>query len=182
MTNGTIPGEESLTPDVLPWERQEGETDNAYAAFQAYLNDEKRRVSDKGPTARKWSMTWLWASRAREYDIYMGRVDLEEKVRYRRKMEERHRQLASVALGKMVSWLNTFDEKKIAAMSVADATRLFDIAVRIERGAVGTANHEDLPDLAGQVEQEGSFESRLAAAKLDIPLDELADLLHERLG
>jgi hypothetical protein len=86
-----------LAGDLLPWERQPEGGELAYQAFRAWLDSDKRRVTDHGPTAKNWSMRWSWSMRAHEYDVYMGRVDLEEQVRYRRKMNERHRKMAAVA-------------------------------------------------------------------------------------
>lgn len=40
-----------LSGDTLPWERQPGEGERAYAAFKAWLDSEKRRVRDHGASA-----------------------------------------------------------------------------------------------------------------------------------
>jgi hypothetical protein len=37
----------------------------------------------------------------------MSRIDLEEQVRYRRKMNERHRRMAAVAQSKILEWLRS---------------------------------------------------------------------------
>jgi hypothetical protein len=171
-----------LNGDLLPWERQPSETEGAYQAFEAWLHSEKRRVIDHGASARNWSMRYHWAARAHEYDIYISRVDLEDQVRYRRKMNARHRQMASVAQSKLVQWLNTLDEAKIAKMSTADATRLLDVAVRIERAAVSGVGPEDLPDPYSEPPREnGSLEQRLIDAGLGGQLSDIANLLHKRL-
>ena len=128
-----------LSADLLPWERQPEEGELAYQAFRAWLDSDKRRVTDHGPTAKNWSMRHQWSYRAHEYDVYMARVDLEDQVRYRRRMNARHRQIGSVAQSKVVMWLNQLTDDKIAAMSPADATRLLDVAVRIERAATPAA-------------------------------------------
>jgi hypothetical protein len=88
-----------------------------------------RQAAGDGSRADRenWSMRWSWSMRAHEYDVYMARVDLEDQVRYRRRMNARHRQVASVAQSKVVQWLNGLDEKAISRMSAADATRLLDV-------------------------------------------------------
>ncbi len=113
----------------------------------------------------------------------MSRVDLEEQVRYRRKMNARHRQIGSVAQAKAVQWLNGLDAEKVARMSTADATRLLDVAVRIERMATSAVDAEDLPELPDR-EPKGamSLHQRLIEADLNVELSDIADLLHERLG
>jgi hypothetical protein len=171
--------QERLNPDLPPWERQPDETDRAYVAFKAWLDSDKRRVVDHGPTAANWSSRWQWSARAREYDVYMARVDLEDQVRYRRKMNDRHRRMASVALSKVVEWLGSVDPTR---MSTADATRLLDVAVRIERDATGIHTEDDLPPPHPEIPHEGSLEQRLIDAGLDVEMSDVARLLHERLG
>jgi hypothetical protein len=169
-----------LSADLLPWERQPEEGERAYEAFKAWLDSDHRRVRDHGPSALNWSSEWCWSARAHEYDIYISRVDLEEQVRYRQKMNERHRRMAAVAQSKVLEWLGSVDPTK---MSAADATRLLDVAVRIERAATrGAVSAEDLPDPHSEPAGEGSLEQRLIDAGLDVPMSEIAQLLHEKLG
>jgi hypothetical protein len=169
--------------DLLPWERQEGETDAAFAAFKAWLDSDKRQLKDFLSTARNWSARYHWSVRAHEYDIYLSRTDLEEQVRYRRKMNERHRRMAAVAQSKLVAWLNELDDANVARMTVADATRLWDVAVRIEQAATSAVSAaEDLPDPYSEPPRENGLQQRLRDAGLDVDMSELARLLHERLG
>jgi hypothetical protein len=120
--------------------------------------------------------------RARAYDIYMARVDLEEKVRYRRKMNERSRQMASVGQAKVVQWLNGLTEEKIAKISVADATRLWQVAERIQREATLAVDMDDLDDPPTEPARlEKSLKEKLRGAGLDVPMSELAQLLRERV-
>ena len=174
----------TLSGDILPWERQTGEGEKAYQAFREFLDSDKRRVSEHGPSSRNWSSEWSWSHRAHEYDVYLARVDLEDQVRYRRRMNERHRQLGAVAQGKVVAWLNSLTEDKVASMSTADVTRLLDVAVRIERAATSAADLDDIPDWAyGEpTPRDGSLKQRLIDAGLDVPMSDLARLLHEKLG
>lgn len=170
-----------LAPDLLPWERQPGEPEMAWQAFKNFLESDKRRVSDHGPSARNWSARYHWSHRAHEYDVYMARVDLEEQVRHRRKMNERHRRVAAVAQSKVVAWLNELDDAKVAKMNVAEATRLLDVAVRIERDATSAVGVEDLPEPYSEParERDGSLTQRLIEAGLNVELSELADLLRK---
>jgi hypothetical protein len=169
-----------LAPDLLPWERQPDEPEAAWHAFKDFLESEKRRVSDHGPSARNWSSKWLWSTRAHEYDVHMARVDLEEQVRYRRRMMERHRRVGAVAQGKAVEWLNTLTPEKIAKWTPADATRLLQVSVQIEREACAGASLEDLPDPYGEPAGEGSLGQRLLDAGLNMEMSELARLIHEK--
>jgi hypothetical protein len=87
-----------------------------------------------------------------------------------------------VAQSKVVQWLNGLDEKAISRMSAADATRLLDVAVRIERMATSTVSAEDLPDDTYSEPRENGLEQRLLEANLDVELGDIARLLHEKLG
>jgi hypothetical protein len=111
----------------------------------------------------------------------MSRVDLEEQVRYRRKMLERHRRVGAVAQGKAVEWLNTLTSERIAKMSVADATRLLDVAVKIEREACPAVGVEELPEPYSEPAPEnGCLKQRLIEAGLnDVEISDLARFLSE---
>jgi hypothetical protein len=67
-------------------------------------------------------------------------------------------------------------------MSAADATRLWDVAVRIERAATSAVDLDDLPNPYGEPPHEDTLEQRLIEADLDKHLSDIAQLLHEKLG
>lgn len=139
-------------------------------------------MSEHGASAKNWSSQWSWASRAREYDVYMSRIDLEEQTRYRRRMNARHRQLGAVAQGKVVAWLNSLTDADVVAMSPADATRLLATAVQIERAATSDAGLDNMPDwVYDEPAREGSLKERLIEAGLDVELSDIARLLHKVL-
>ena len=54
--------------------------------------------------------------------------------------------MAAVAESKIVERLSTLTPEKIERMSAADATRLWDVAVRIERAATSAVDLDDLPN------------------------------------
>jgi hypothetical protein len=170
--------------DRLPWEQWDGETDMAFRAFRSWLDSSDRRhLRDFGPSALNWSSRWSWAMRAREYDRHMVRIDTEEQVRHRRKMEARNRQMASVALAKVVQWLNGLTPEKIAKISVADAMRFWLVAERIEREATLAVDMDDLDDPPPRENGlEKSLKEKLLGAGLDVPMSELAEFLRERVA
>ena len=53
-------------------------------------------------------------------------------------------------------------------MSATDATRLLDVAMRIERMATAVVGAEDLPDPYGEPARENGLEQRLVDAGLDV--------------
>jgi hypothetical protein len=77
-------------------------------------------------------------------------------------------------------WLNGLTDDAISRMSAADATRLLDVAVRVERAATPAVGDVDVPDRYSEPPETG-FGQRLAEAGLDVELSELARLIHEKL-
>jgi hypothetical protein len=123
-----------LSPDLHPWEQQPGETPDAYAGFVGYRDSEDRRVGEHGANSRNWSSMWSWGYRAYQWDLHMARVDQEEMVRYRRRMNERQRTAARYAQQQIVQWLQNLNPAKLKP---AEAARWWEIAVRVEREAAG---------------------------------------------
>ena len=168
------PKAKPLNPDLHPWVHQPGESDAAFKAFAEYLHAEKRRVEGHGPSSFRWSVEWSWGLRAYEYDLYMAQVDLEDQVRYRRAMNERHRKIAAAAQGKLVTWLSGLDPSK---MTTADATRLMAVVVDMERRATEGVEAGMLPTPL-PAETMTPLTERLSG--LDIELSQLARLLHQK--
>lgn len=132
-----------LDPDLHPWERQPGEDADAYEMFSAYRDMASRSMAEfdqERHTGRGWnarkardrSSQWSWGYRAYRFDRYMGEVELEELVRYRRQMARRHRDAARAAQGKVLQWLRQVDP---ATFTPFEAARWFTVAVAIERDA-----------------------------------------------
>lgn len=121
--------------DVAPWERQDGESVEAYAAFVAYRDAEKRRIDKKQGTHGKWSVEWSWGYRCLEWDRHQARVADEELIRYRVQMNARQRAAAVTAQAKIITWLQSIDATK---MKPNEAARWFEISCRIEREAAGS--------------------------------------------
>jgi len=134
-TNGSpARRQRALDPDVLPWERQAGEPDAAYAGFLTYRDMERRSTRDVGPSAGHWSSDWLWPIRVLEWDRYVQRQDAEALVRYRITMNERQRAASRLAQQKIVTWLVNLDPSRL---SPHEAARWFEVAARLEREAAG---------------------------------------------
>lgn len=141
---------EQLSQDAHPWEQQEGETPEQYVAFCAYRDSTDRNINDAHHdpySARKWAKQWLWSYRAHQWDLFVTRQENEKLVRYRLKMDERHRQIAQNAQSKVVQWLQSMQP---TAMSATEAVKMLEISVKLERQAA----HADDQDEIQKVEQE----------------------------
>jgi hypothetical protein len=133
-------------PELHPWERQPGETDDAYAMYVTYRDMTTRNMAlfDRDPSfaARGWTAyaarnlwsRWSWGWRNAQFDRYMANRDVENLVRYRRLMKYRHRKVAAAGFAKMSQWVKDLDAK---TLSNSEAIRLFEVFVRIEVEAAG---------------------------------------------
>src|SRR5699024_6568339 len=90
-------------------------------------------------SAGRWSREWQWQARVAEWDRHLTRQEAEELVRYRVKMNERHRAIARSAQSKIIQWLSELDPQRMRA---SEAARWFEIAVKVERDAAGVAGAE----------------------------------------
>lgn len=129
-------GPRHLNPDIPIWERQDQETEAAYASFLKYRDMERRSLKATGGTALRWSRMWSWQQRVLEWDRHIARQDAEAMVKYQVEMNERHRASARVAQSKVIQWLQSLDPKK---MSPSEAARWFELAVRVERESANAA-------------------------------------------
>lgn len=127
-----------LDDDRPSWERQQQESDDAYKAFQTYLHQEKRRVSELGLTSGyRWSREWSWGRRAYDWDNWMARQDAEDVARARIEMNRRHRKAAAEVLTKAMKRLEDLD---LSDVTPAVLIRWIAYATKIERDATGGPN------------------------------------------
>lgn len=176
-----------LDPDRPVWERQPEEPDVAWAAFHEYLMSEDRVVSrhhENRSTAHYFAARWSWAVRAYEWDNYIVGQELQMQLRARVTMNTRHRRVARDAVGKVTEWLDSFDPKK---MTPTEATKLLDVATRLEREANGGTSAIpaglERPGTESDAPHEQTFEQRVAGAggDLGIELRDLAKMLHKKI-
>jgi hypothetical protein len=143
----------SFDPDLQPWERQPEEPDEAYQMFLTYrdmmtrnmtLFDSEQYMAREWSArkARHWSSRWSWGWRCAKWDRYMASVDVENLVRYRRLMNERHRKVAAAGFAKLTQWIKDLDVKRLTA---SEAIRLFEVFVRVESMAAGTYTVDQTP-------------------------------------
>ena len=96
--------------DALPWERQDGETDAAWAGFTIYRDMGAERslakVADHIGKSSRWVATWSttydWHVRAARYDSWLDRKALDARVKAIERMEDTHAQIAGGYIAAMV--------------------------------------------------------------------------------
>jgi hypothetical protein len=142
--------------DAYPWDRQDGETSNNYAAFITYRDLGARRSLRKASclfynipedqfdpmgakirTLAKWSSKFRWVARVEEYDDWMQKLEDAEDIEAIKAMRKRHVQLTTVVQSKIVTYLNGLDERTIQRMNPDQAMRMLDLAIKNERLARG---------------------------------------------
>ncbi|OAH09893.1 hypothetical protein STSP_68920 [Streptomyces jeddahensis] len=166
-----------------PWNRQEGESSAAFAAFVIYrdlglarsVTKAARQLDKSRSLLGRWSRTYSWVMRAAAYDQEQDRVFLAERRQARRDIAQRHAKLAQAFLGKAVARLQSLDPREL---SPADLLRYFQVAAEIERRAVG-----DEPPFTGTLPQdEGPDVASLTDEERRRRMDQLRRELERRLA
>lgn len=126
------------------WERQHGESSQAFEAFAAYrdlgvarsVTKVAQQLHKSRALLGRWSKQYAWVMRAAAFDREQDRVFLAEQHQARRDIARRHARLAQAFLGKAVARLQTLDPREL---SPGELLRFFQVASEIERRAVGEA-------------------------------------------
>lgn len=120
------------------WERQEGESGQAWEAFSLYRDlGEKRTVTEVVRQLQKsrslidrWKVRWYWEKRVLAYDNYLSKEALAEAVKEKREMSKRHLSI-SAHLQKFA--MDALKEKTASDASVKDIKEVLKLAVELER-------------------------------------------------
>ncbi|MFE2289867.1 hypothetical protein [Streptomyces sp. NPDC059452] len=129
---------------VESWERQSGESPQAFEAFAVYrdlgttrsVTKVARELDKSRALVGRWSRQFAWVMRATAYDREQDREFLAEQAQARREISRRHAKLAQAAQSKAVARLQTLDPREL---SPSDLLRYIQVATEIERRAVGEA-------------------------------------------
>jgi len=121
-----------------PWERQQGESEQAWEAFLTYRDmDPPRKVqavasklSKSRQQITKWKSAWSWEERARAYDNQIDREVKEKVVDDRQEMRERHIYIAKSLQKKALDALKNLRPED---MSPRDIKEYFRLATELER-------------------------------------------------
>ncbi|MGW4073791.1 hypothetical protein ACWELB_09775 [Streptomyces asiaticus] len=168
---------------VEPWERQSGESAQAFEAFAAYRDLGAARSVAKvaGELGKsrtllfRWSRQYAWVMRATAYDREQDRVFLAEQRQARRDVARRHAKIAQAVLGKAVARLQALDPREL---SVSELLRYFQVASEIERRAVG----EDPAGAGTGVDEQGTDVAALTDEERRARMDQLRRELERRLS
>jgi hypothetical protein len=131
-----------------PWDRRDGETSQAYAAFRQYrdLGPSRRvdRMSNVSViTVQRWSARWDWVARATAWDDEQAMIEDSERLDALRNMHRTHQTAARGLLAVALRALRSLDPE---TMTAADVVRLVDLGTQLERRTL----EQSVPDLLGQ--------------------------------
>jgi len=127
--------------DPHPWERQPGESLQAWRAFVAYRDMRNRslvKVAEQLGESRqlmdRWSSRHQWVARVSAWETEQDRDWARQLTAARRHIAKRHVQTAQAFLTKAVERLN---ELNPALLSPADTVKWAEFALKVERGIYG---------------------------------------------
>lgn len=127
-----------------PWERQPGESPEAWAAFQLYRDATGRRRAHEvalqsrkdESLIRRWSARWGWVDRAAAWDAQQDREWTAERLRQRRLVARRHAEIAMQLQGKGLAKLR---DLTTAELTERGALRLIELGMAAEVALYGVA-------------------------------------------
>ncbi|MGW3031214.1 hypothetical protein ACWDCB_08250 [Streptomyces sp. NPDC001178] len=168
---------------VESWERQSGESVQAFEAFAAYrdlgparsVTKVARELDKSRALMGRWSRQFAWVVRATAYDREQDRVFLAELAQARRDIARRHAKLAQAVQSKAVARLQVLDPREL---SPSELLRYIQVAAEIERRAVGEA-----PPTGASVDQDQGVDvASLTDEDRRARMKQLRKELERRLG
>ena len=123
-------------PVSQPWERLDGETSRAYAAFRAFRDLGPTRVVGAVPdcsanSLARWSRRHRWIERASAWDAETYRLEDAKRLEAAQAMNENHQRVARFLIAE---GLRAIGEGQ--ALTPHQAARYVDLGTRIERAVV----------------------------------------------
>lgn len=124
-----------------PWERQPGESPQAFEAFKIYrdlpqgtrsLARVSSELAKSIPLIKRWSSEHNWLDRVDEWDSHQDRIALESQLRTVKEMNERHVKMSMSIQTKALRRLEALDPDELTPAQllnyVLEATRLERLA------------------------------------------------------
>lgn len=128
--------------DAAPWERQDGESPQAWRAFQAFrdlgqdrtIRAAAERIDRSRATLVKYSMDFAWMDRAAAWDREQDRQAQKAQLAAIKRMRKTHADLGSAMLVKAAKALKSLSDDEIKA---GDISRMVEVGSKLERIARG---------------------------------------------
>ena len=136
-----------------PWERQPGESAQAYEAFDTYIKMGVERscrkvaqeLSKSDTIIRRWSSAWKWQERCRAYDNELKRQELVQAQKAVKQMQERQIKTAMLLQKKAVQALDQLD---IAKLTPQEILRFISEGAKLETANRASSTQQAATDAA----------------------------------
>lgn len=171
----------------LLWERQEGESAQAFQAFAEYrgmgagrsLAKVSQKLGKSKTLMERWSRQWGWVKRVDAWDGEMDRLSRKELEKGITEMRKKHVAIAESMLDKSMQALGRMP---VEAMAPRDVSTMVEVASKIERISRGEATErtEGKQTVTGEVRTESVC--RLQSVDLSGLTDGELERLHEIIG
>jgi hypothetical protein len=145
------------------WDRLSGESSRAYAHFCLYRDmglarsirqlTKDSNCGSKVTQLMRWSSRWRWVERSQRYDDHLQYQDRLRQEKERKDMLTRHGKIAVLGQNLVVKGIEKLladVEQGKRDLSASDASRLLDVAVKIERLSRGEPT--EISELGGSDE------------------------------
>lgn len=163
------------------WERQDGESAQAFQAFAVYRDMGTERslvkvaqtLGKSKALMERWSVRWQWVARANVWDDELDRQSRRELEKGITEMRKNHANIAKAMLVKALKALQKIPDDE---MTPRDVASMVDVAAKLERISRGEATEktESKTELAGELKVNTVDLSLLSDDELEV-LSELAD-------
>ena len=153
--------------DIMPWERQDGETPKQFEAFARYrdLGEERslskvaQQLSKSKQLLSRWSSANSWVDRCAAWDREQDRIARQKQLRDIKNMRKRHQGMANAMIQTAAKGLKHIMDNP-EDMKPNDIARLVEVASKLERISMG--------DVGDVIEQRDGGES-ISAVQIYIP-------------
>ena len=144
-----------------PWERQKGESPQAFEAFSLYLKMGEKRgllrvakeLSKSGTIIKRWSSAWNWQERIRAYENDLRRQEMEADRKDRKAMRERQIKTAMLMQKKAVEALDKIKPEELTPRAILEYIKAGAELERLNR-VIEDDTDSDSSDIVYQMEIE----------------------------
>lgn len=139
-----------------PWERQQGESSQAYSAFRHFLDAGELRQLKSTASAmerstrliEKWAHNYRWHDRVLAWDQFTSRLDAAERRQKIAAMRRKHAGLAADLLQKVGEAIKTLDADDLSAGNII---KMLEKGTAVERLALEEPTHAASQPTAAEV-------------------------------
>jgi hypothetical protein len=157
-----------------PWERRDGESVKAYAAFRVFRDAGPHRsiastaqeVAASTRTVERWSSQFDWATRAEAWDDTQWTAEDGARLDALREMHKLHSDVGKAIVRRALAALNNLPLDHIPAGA---ATRLLELGMRVQRQTLTTTPEEMLGTMRDDGHEEDPWEE-LARSLTSVPV------------